>query len=219
MKDILSLFGHYQKNLYSAVLTDVLDSMGHRSSALPSNIRPLRPEWKILGRATTLCAVGVQELPERPYAMELAAIDELKPGDVLVATTQGDYGSSLWGELLSTAALARGARGVVIDGMTRDVAKIIEMDLPLFAVGFHPLDSKGRLECINRDRPIQLGLCWVRPGDWIFGDIDGLVVVPAESAHQAFSLALEKIKGENKVRLELAKGRSAQEVFNEYGIL
>jgi regulator of RNase E activity RraA len=205
--------------LSSALLADVLDALGHRTSALPPEIRPLKPSWRILGRAATLCAVPVGREPQHPYAVEMACIDALARGDVLVATTSGDRGSALWGELLSTAARARGAAGVVTDGLTRDAARILDMDFPVFAAGFSPLDSKGRLDGISHGQPIRLGTCVVRPGDWIFGDLDGVVAVPAHLADAAFARALEKASGENKVRAELAKGRSVREVFAEYGIL
>lgn len=205
--------------LFSGVLADVLDSLGYRTSALPAEVRPLNPQWKILGRAATLNAVPVSAIPKKPYAVELACIDGLKHGDVLVAATNGERSSALWGELLSTAARAHGAVGVVLDGLTRDAAKILAMDYPVFAAGFSPLDSKGRLDGVNHGQPIQVGDCTIRPGDWVFGDIDGVVVVPAELADQAFPLALEKVTGENRVRAELAKGRSVREVFDEFGIL
>ena len=219
MTDILVTHGAHQSLLFSAVLGDVLDALGHRTSALPIDIRPLKAEWKIFGRAATLSAVPVQAEPENPYAVELECVDSLRPGDVLVATTNGDRSSALWGELLSTSARAHGAVGAVIDGLTRDAAKIVTMEFPVFAAGFCPLDSKGRLDGVSFGEPIQIGDCVVRPGDWVFGDIDGIVVVPAELADQAFPRALEKVRGENRVRAELAKGRSAREVFEEYGIL
>jgi regulator of RNase E activity RraA len=161
----------------------------------------------------------VAEVPARPYAVELECIDGLRPGDVLVATTNGDRGSALWGELLSTAAQAHGAVGAVIDGLTRDAGRILAMDFPVFTAGLTPLDSKGRLDGISHGRPIRVGACVVRPGDWVLGDSDGVVVVPAELADQAFPRALEKVTGENRVREELARGRSVREVFAEHGIL
>jgi regulator of RNase E activity RraA len=219
MADILTTFGPHQDIMFSAVLADVLDALGHRTSALPIDIRPLKPDWKIFGRAATLSAVAVQAEPEKPYAVELACIDSLKAGDVLIATTSGDRSSALWGELLSTSARAHGARGAVIDGLTRDAAKILSMDFPVFAAGYSPLDSKGRLDAVHFGRTIQVGSCTIDPGDWIFGDIDGVVVIPAGLADPAFSRALEKVSGENRVRIELAKGRGAREVFDEFGIL
>src|SRR5262249_38741247 len=128
MRDILTIYGGQQDLLYSAVLADVLDSLGHGTSTLPANVRPLKPEWRIFGRAVTLSMAPVAAEPEQPYAIELECIDGLRPGDVLVATTNGDHGSALWGELLSTAARAHGAVGAVVDGLTRDAAKILGMD-------------------------------------------------------------------------------------------
>jgi regulator of RNase E activity RraA len=217
--NILTDFGPHKDILTSSVLADVLDGLGHRTSALPGNVRPLRFEWKVFGRAATLSAVSVAAEPEQPYAIELACVDALSPGDLLVATTNGDQSSALWGELLSTASRAHGAVGAIIDGLTRDVAKILAMDFPVFATGFSPLDSKGRLDGIAFGQPIRIGDCVIHPGDWVFGDVDGVVVVPAKLAARAFPKALEKVSGENRVRAELTKGRSAREVFAEYGIL
>ena len=219
MPDILTTYAPHKDLLYSAVLADVLDGLGHRTGVLPAGLRPLRPEWKLFGRAVTLSCVPVAAEPEQPFAVELACIDALRPGDVLVAGTHGDRGSALWGELLSTAARAHGATGAVIDGMTRDAAKILAMDFPVFAAGLCPLDSKGRLDGLSHGQPIRIGDCVVHPGDWVFGDIDGVVVVPAGLADVAFPRALEKVTGENRVREELARGRSVREVFAEYGIL
>jgi 4-hydroxy-4-methyl-2-oxoglutarate aldolase len=207
------------EQLSSAVLADVLDGLGHRTSALPANIRPLRPEWKVFGRATTLEGAAVTSEPLHPYAVEMECIDAMQPGQVLVATTQGHLGSALWGELLSTAARSRGAVGVVIDGLVRDAARILKMNFPVFATGYHPLDSKGRLDCVQHGKPIRIGDCVIKPGDWVFGDIDGIVVLPQELALTALAKAMEKTAGENRVRGELAKGRSLREVFAEYGIL
>lgn len=219
MADILATYGPARDLLYSAVLADVLDALGHRTSTLPAAIRPLRPEWRLFGRAVTLACMAVAAEPARPFAVELECIDQMRPGDVLVATTNGDRGSALWGELLSTASRAHGAMGVVLDGLTRDAAKILAMDFPVFAAGCTPLDSKGRIDGISHGQPIRIGDCVVHPGDWVFGDIDGVVVVPARLADQAFPQALEKVTGENRVREELARGRSVREVFAEYGIL
>src|SRR2546421_5169385 len=170
MTDIFITYGPHQSILFSAVLADVLDALGHRTSTLPVDIRPLKGEWRIFGRAATLSAIPVQSEPENPYAVELACIDSLEPGDILVATTNGDRESALWGELLSTSARAHGAVGAVMDGLTRDAAKILAMDFPVFAAGFSPLDSKGRLECFSHGEPIKIGVCEIDPGDWLFGD-------------------------------------------------
>src|SRR5205809_3852665 len=104
MPNVEPILENQKDLLYSAVLADVLDALGHRTSALPTNLRPLRPEWRLFGRAATLSVLPVATEPKQPYATELECIDLLKPGEVLVATTHGDHGSALWGELLSTAA-------------------------------------------------------------------------------------------------------------------
>ena len=219
MSDLLAEYVPFRDQLYSAVLADVLDSLGHRSSCLPANVRPLKPEWRIFGRAVTLCAVPVASDPVRPYAIEMECIDTLRTGDVLVATTCGDTSSALWGELLSTACKAHGAVGVVLDGLTRDATKILAMDFPVWATGFSPLDSRGRLDGIHYNQPIRIGDCVVHPGDLVFGDIDGVAVVPKELAADALKRAVDKVRGENRVRDELARGRSVSEVFAEFGIL
>lgn len=219
MNDLWQRFAQSQEYLYSAVLADVLDSLDRRDFALPSTLRPLKDGWRLFGRAVTLSTETVAKVPEKPYAIEMACVDALRAGDVLVATTNGDVSCALWGELLSTASRAHGAVGAVIDGLTRDAAKIVEMDFPVFALGFSPLDSKGRIDAISFNEPIRVGACTVRPGDFVFGDVDGLVVIPIEVAEDALNRAIAKAKGENKVREELARGRSVAEVFAEYGIL
>jgi regulator of RNase E activity RraA len=208
-----------RERLTAAVLADVLDAMGQRTSALPPEVRPLRPKWKLLGRAATLTAGPVAIEPARPYAIELECLDLMKPGEVLVATTSGDRSSALWGELLSTACRARGCVGVVLDGLTRDAARIVAMDFPVFACGYSPLDSKGRIDGLCHGQPVRIGGCVVHPGDWVFGDVDGVVVVPVGLAREAFAKAMEKVSGENRVREELARGRGVRDVFDEYGIL
>lgn len=205
--------------LSSSLLADVLDTLGRHLTALPIDVRPLKPGWKICGPAATLAAMPVGGEPAEPYKVEMACIDALQAGEVLVATTSGDRKSALWGELLSTAARARGAAGVVLEGLTRDTTRILDMDYPVWAAGYCPLDSKGRLDCVAHGVPIRVGDCVVSPGDFIFADIDGVVSVPKELADEAFKRALAKAQGENKVRDELARGRPLKEVFAEYGIL
>jgi regulator of RNase E activity RraA len=219
MSDLLTTYAPYRDQLYSAVLADVLDALGRRNSCLPANVRPLKADWRVFGRAVTLCAAPVAAEPAKPYAIEMECIDTLRPGDVLIGTTCGDTSSALWGELLSTASRAHGAVGVVLDGLTRDAGKILAMDFPVFATGFSPLDSKGRLDGIYYNQPIRIGECVVQPGDLVFGDIDGVAVVPKDLAAEALRRAVEKVQGENRVRDELARGRSIREVFAEFGIL
>lgn len=210
--------GHADQ-LYSSVLADVLDGLGRRRQALPKEVRPLCNDSKILGKIRTLKMKEVFEIPEKPYALELKAIDDLRPGDVLVIEMNEGPECGVWGELLSTAAKARGAVGAVMNGPTRDTAKILELGFPTFAVGASPLDSKGRIDATEWDRPIHIGNVAIRPGDLLFGDRDGVVVIPHETAGAVLAAALEKVHGENTVRAELLAGQSVADVFARHGIL
>ena len=131
----------------------------------------------------------------------------------------GDRGSALWGELLSTAAQAHGATGAVIDGLTRDAAKIVQMDFPVFAAGFSPLDSKGRIDSIHHGRPIRVGECVVQSGRLGLRRHRRHRGGAGGAGRRGVPARLEKVRGENRVREELLKGRSVREVFAEYGIL
>jgi regulator of RNase E activity RraA len=203
--------------LYTAVVADVLDKLGYRHQAMHSRIRPLWPRAQFAGYALTVHAVPARDLaPAHPYAGELAAVDALKAGDVLVVS-RADW--SFWGELLSTAANFRGCRGVVLDGPTRDSHAIERMNFPVFHVGFHPADSLGRIDVVAHDVPIECGEVLVHPGDLILADHDGVVVVPLAVAEETLRLAEEKVSGENLVRKALAEGMSTAEAFAKFGIL
>ena len=137
-------FSSAEEKLYSAVLADILDELGFRDQALEPNIRPIGSSFKLAGKAFTILATDVYETPENPYVTELEAVDHLAEGDVVVATTNGSTSSALWGELLSTAARSKGARGAMIDGLTRDSIKIMEMGFPVFTRGVQSSGLKGK---------------------------------------------------------------------------
>lgn len=212
-------FDRLQGLLYSAVLADVLDNLGVKNSALSHEIRPLVPGMVLMGRAFTVLAADVYAEPKEPYKLELEAVDNLKPGDVVVACTNGSRASGFWGELLSTAAKGHGCRGVILDGFTRDAAKIIQMQFPAFVRGFIPYDSKGRTDVIAYQVPVRSGDAWINPGDIVFADIDGVVAVPRDMAARVFEEAKQKVRGESKVKEELLAGMSARAVFDKYHIL
>ena len=206
-------------HVYSAVLCDVLDSLGLRRQALSYQIRPLFSEALVVGRARTLASRPVDRFPERPYGMELEAMDTLAADDVVVFDTNGDLSAAVWGELLSVAALAKGARGAVIDGLTRDAAKIRELGFPVFARGISSYDSHGRSEVIAYDVTITCDGVTVQPGDVVFGDYDGVVVIPAAVVETVIEKAEAKVMRERTVGEEFKKGRKVADVFAEHGIL
>jgi len=205
--------------LYSAVVSDVLDSLGYPNQALPSELRPLTPSKRLLGRAFTAKAQVVHEIPSEPYKLEIEAVERMRAGDILVAECGEDRTCGFWGELLTTACLYKGIRGVVMDACTRDVWKIKELDFPVFGIGYHPADSKGRMDIVELECAVKFGGVTVQTGDYVLGDEDGLVTIPSGIVEEAVKLALEKISGENIVRKELSEGISMGEVFRKYGIL
>jgi 4-hydroxy-4-methyl-2-oxoglutarate aldolase len=203
--------------LYTPVVADVLDKLGFRNQCMDSRIRPLWPAAKIAGFALTVQTVPAREVsPPCPYAGELAAVDALTAGDVLVVS---ESASSFWGELLSTAANYCGCRGVILDGPTRDSGAIRTMNFPVFHVGFHPADSLGRLDVVDHNIPIECGGVLVNPNDLVLADHDGVVIVPNSVAAESLRLAAEKVSGENLVRKALAEGMKTADAFKKYGIL
>ena len=210
-----------RRSLYAAVLSDVLDAQGYRHQVLPPSIRPLDDRLILCGRARTGLYRDVYHVPpgHNPYELEIALIDDLKPGEVAALGCGGSGRIAPWGELLTTASLARGAHGCVTDGLVRDTNAIRELKFPVFHGGVGPLDSKGRGEVCALDVPIECGGVTVNPGDLVFGDADGVLVVPQPIARQTLKLALEKVEGENRTRDELRQGARLADVFKKHGVL
>jgi 4-hydroxy-4-methyl-2-oxoglutarate aldolase len=209
-----------RKQLYTAVLSDVLDGLGYRGQAMTPAIRPLDDTLVMCGRARTALYREVFHIAKgNPYELEIALIDDLKPGDVAVMACGGSPRIAPWGELLSTAARARKAAGCLTDGLTRDVRYIRSMKFPVFHGGIGPLDSKGRGEVAAIDVPVEVAGVRIEPGDLVFGDVDGVVVVPKKVETKALDLAFKKVASENTVRAELKRGDKLRAVFGRHGIL
>jgi len=207
------------EKLYTAVLADIMDDMGHRTQVMRHDIRPLYAEAKVVGRAATMLAAEVYETPIEPYKLEMALLDELQVGDVVVCTTQGSRRSAVWGELLSTHTRTKGGRGAIMDGLSRDSWRIIAMKFPVFATGLTPADSKGRCDVIATRVTIEVGGVLVHNGDLIVADYDGCLAVPREIEDAVIGRAMQKVADENQIREILRQGASIQKVFKEYGIL
>ena len=213
------LFDMMEDQLYAAVISDALDAAGYREQALRHTIRPLNATTIVVGRAMPVLCVDVYEIPDEPYQQEIAAVDSLKQNDVFVCSTNQSTRNCIWGELLSTAARARGARGAIIDGFIRDARQILEMGFPVFTTGLSPVDSNGRGDVIAYNVPIECGGVTVNPGDIVFGDADGVVVIPQAAETEVITAAVEKVSGENRTRDELRTGATLREVYDKYGIL
>ena len=210
-----------RRSLYTAVLSDVLDELGFRDQAMLSSIRPLDEDLVLAGFARTGLYREVFEAPpgENPYELEIALVDDLKPGEIAVFGCCGSRRIAPWGELLSTASRARGAAGCVTDGMVRDIRAIRSMRFPVFHGGIAPLDSKGRGKVAEIDTPIRCGGVAVVPGDLVVGDADGVVVVPQAVEDEALARAFTKVTGENTTRDELAAGAKLADVFARHRVL
>jgi 4-hydroxy-4-methyl-2-oxoglutarate aldolase len=208
--------------LYTPVLSDVLDSFGLMHQALRPFVRPLDEALVLLGRVRTGRYQATESVPpgHNPYALEMDLIDDLHPGEVPVLACGGptDW-IAPWGELLSTAARARGAAGCVTDGLVRDVVRIRAMQFPVFHGGIGPLDTKGRAEMVEKDAAVHIAGVRVAPGDWVLGDVDGVVFVPANKAEEVFRAALDKIAAEDSTRAELEAGESLRSVYARHGVL
>jgi regulator of RNase E activity RraA len=208
-----------EQKLYTAVVSDSLDQLGVRNQAMREYLRPVHARCTFAGWARTISCADVYHIPSDPYSLEIEAIDSLLPGEVAVIGTSKSTRNAPWGELLSTAAKARGARGAVVDGLVRDVAKIEELGFPVFAAGIKPVDSMGRGMVTAYNVPVECGDVLVHPGDFVFGDRDGVVVVPREKVKQTIEMAADKVRREDHSRSELMNGAYLRDVFAKYGVL
>lgn len=207
--------------LFAAVLSDALDAVGIRGNAMAPHLRPLDDTLQLCGRARTAAYMETAHVAadENPYELEMALIDDLKPGDVAIFACGGSSRIAPWGGLLSTATRARGAAGCVTDGFVRDILQIRDLKLPVFAGGISPLDSKGRGVVREIDVPVTCGGVLVAPGDLVFGDADGIVVVPQAAEAKVLRIAFDKINGEHNTLRELQGGAFLRDVYAKYGIL
>lgn len=208
-------------NLYVAAVCDILDDMGHRDQAMHHRLRPLDPaNCVIVGRARTLRWMETDYVvADDPYGLEIEAMDSLGAGDVVLHSTDAGLTNAPWGELMTTLARRNGAVGCVCDSLIRDGRQITQMKFPVFCAGIRPLDSKGRGRVMAYDVPVRCGDVLVHPGDLVFADFDGVVVVPRGIVGAVLARAAEKVAKENATRRELLKGRTLRDVYNEYRVL
>ncbi len=226
-KDDAELFALVRNELFTAVVGDILDLLGRTHQFLPPRIRPLRDDMVVVGRAMPVLEADddggegpgrANELLNRPFGLMLRALDELRSHEVYVCTgASPDY--ALWGELMSTCAMNRGAAGAVVDGWSRDTRGILALGFPCFSHGRYAQDQRPRGKVMDFRCRIKMGAVEIRPGDVIFGDLDGVVVVPRELEEEVFSRAWEKAHGEKRVFEAIKGGMGAQEAWDKFGIL
>ncbi len=220
-----TLFGVVRARLSTAVIGDVLDAMGLTRQFLPANIRSLRPDDTMVGRAMPVleaaCA-GVRvasENRERAFGLMLDALDALKEGEVYVCAG-ASHAYALWGELMTARAMKLGAAGAVLDGFHRDTRAILKTRFPIFSVGAYAQDQRLRGRVIDYGCPIEFrNGARVEPGDLMVGDVDGVLAVPRDRVAGVIEAALEKVSGEDAVRDMILAGRPTRAIWDEKGIM
>ncbi len=224
-QDDSELFSLLRTRLFTAVVGDILDSLGFTRQFLPQAIQPLRPDMVVAGRAMPVLEADYLEQPggaagvaSKPFGLMLEALDDLKPHEVYVAAG-GSLAYAMWGELMSTRALHLRAAGAVLNGFSRDTPGILALNFPTFSRGRYAQDQRVRGKVVDFRLAVEIDGVRVRPGDVIFGDLDGVLVVPREVEEDAFTRALEKASTESRLKIEIARGMPAAEAFARYGVM
>lgn len=221
------LFALAKTELYTAVVGDIMDILGHKRQFLPPSIQPLRDDMVVIGRAMPVLEMDDEggegpgrksEALNRPFGLMLPALDDLKPGEVYVCSgSSPSY--ALWGELMSMAASNRGCSGAVVNGYSRDTRGILAQNFACFSMGRYSQDQRPRGKVVDFRCTIKFGEVTVSPGDIVFGDMDGVCVVPKEIEEEVFTQALEKARGEKRVFEAIKGGMKAQESWDKFGIM
>ena len=226
-KDDDALFALMRQHLFPAVVGDILDKMGFLHQFLPAAIRPVAPDMVIAGRAMpvleSLCFAAVEEagqlpLSRQPFGLLFQALDQLRPHEVYVATGCAPQ-FALWGGLMTTRALHLKAAGAVLDGYSRDTPEVLQLGLPVFSLGGYAQDQGPRGKVVDYRVPVQIQGVRVEPGDIVFGDRDGVLIVPKQAEAEAIRRALEKSTTENEVRTAIQGGMSTVEAFRTFGVM
>lgn len=226
-EDDTKLFAAMRSRLFTAVVGDILDTMGLQHQFLPPQIKALRDDMVAVGRAmpvleadffATAEAGGHSEFSSKPFGLMFHALDSLKENEIYVCSGSSPR-YAVWGELMSTRAMKLKAAGAICDGYCRDSAGILALDFPTFCYGSYAQDQGPRGKVVDYGIPIEIGGIRIRPGDILFGDRDGVLVIPREAEKEAIALAFEKAETESKVRLAIEAGMSTVEAFERFGVM
>lgn len=225
-QDDNELFNLMKTELFTAVVGDVLDTMGLTHQFLPPQFVPLRDDMLIAGRAMPVLNAdyfgaktgGQTDLSDKPFGLTFRALDDLKPHEVYVATG-GSRRYAMWGELMSTRARHLKAAGAILDGYARDTRGILRLNFPTFSHGRYAQDAGERSKVVDFRVPVEIGGVRIMPGDIVFGDIDGVLVIPQHAEEEAIRKAIEKNSTENLVRKAIEQGMSTVEAFEKFGVM
>lgn len=217
-KNDRQLFELISATLYTPVVGDVLDTIGCWHQFLPPQIQPLHLGMKIVGRAMPVQIADTWGPQGHPFGRLTEALDQIKSAEVYIATG-GRLNCAAWGEILTATARTRGGAGAIVDGYHRDTPRVLEQNWPVFSRGRFAQDARVRSSVVDFRCPIEIGGVSIQPADLVFGDLDGVVIIPKTVEVEVVSRSLEKARAEKRVRKEIEAGVSSTEVFEKYGIL
>jgi 4-hydroxy-4-methyl-2-oxoglutarate aldolase len=221
------LFALMRAKLFPAVVGDILDSMGLLRQFLSPGIRALRSDMVLVGRAMPVleanCFAAVEPagqspISRKPFGLLFEALDDLKPNEVYVATGCAPQ-FALWGGLMTTRAMHLKAAGAVLDGYSRDTPEILQLGLPVFSYGGYAQDQGPRGKVVDWRVAVEINGVRIAPGDIVFGDLDGVLVIPRRAEQEAIVKALEKAGTENRVRDAIRAGMSTVQAFKTFGVM
>lgn len=220
------LFCQMKKELYTAVVGDIMDEMGLYHQFLPARIRPLRDDMVVVGRAMTVLEADTLSPPggahnaamAQPFGVMLDALDDLKEHEVYLSSGSSDT-YALVGELMCTRAKYLKAAGAVANGYIRDTHGILALDFPVFSYGSYAQDQGARGKVIDYRVPIRVGEVVVHSGDIVFGDVDGVLTIPQAHEKEIIERAYEKATGEKTVLEAILRGMPTKAAFAQYGIM
>jgi len=226
-KNDVELFEIAKKELFVALVGDILDTLGYQHQFLPPHIKPLNNDFVVIGRAMTVLEADVFEespsttknpIMKKPFGLMFEALDDLRENEVYICTgSSPNY--ALWGGLMSTRAIKLKAAGAILDGWSRDTNEILHLNFPTFSYGGYAQDQGPRGKVIDYRVPIEIKGTRINDGDIIYGDRDGVLIIPREAEIQAFMGAIEKARGEQLVKKALEEGMSTVDAYNKFGIM
>ncbi len=211
-------FALIRTRLYAPVIGDSLDSVGRFHQFLAPAVRPILPSMVVVGRAMPVLIGDVFGAQEKPFGRLTEALDSLEAGDVYLARS-GRLECSAWGEILTTTARIRGASGAVIDGYHRDTGRIVAQDWPVFSRGCYAQDAGVRASVLDFGVPVEIDGVAITPGDLVFGDVDGVVVIPQDIEDEVLERALNKVAAEDVTRAAIEGGMTSTEAYTTFGVL
>jgi regulator of RNase E activity RraA len=220
------LFKLLKSELYTAVVGDIMDTLGLRRQFLPQAIQPLKPDMMIAGRAMPVLEADIfgeageqskGPLAHKPFGLMFEALDDLKAGEIYIATG-ASLRYALFGELMATRATYLKAAGAILDGYVRDARGIEALGLPMFSRGIYAQDQGVRGKVIDFRSAIEIDGVRIAPGDLLFGDREGVLVIPREAESDVIAKALDKARTEGEVEKAIKSGMGACEAWEKFGV-